>query len=460
MQYNVGTRRELFVDGTLVQSFQGTRLVLQKPERRETVLELDAPWENNVSFPYRVLPFKGGWRMYYRASILDLSREEDTCVTAVAESDDGVSFRRPSLGVCEFAGSRQNNILQIGGFPNTPPPFFDTRPGCPPGERFKGIAARQSQAFAMVSGDGVRWRLLHNTPMHLRGQFDTVNTAFWDELAGCYRSYTRSWHDPETGAAFPTWDFGGVAAVRAIQHARSEDFLNWTEPEQLQYADGDRTVHLYTNAIVPCPEAEHILLGFPSRFVPDRTPDESHGLPGVNDALFMTSRDGVHWNRWLDAWVSPGLDPLNWTERNNYPVWGIAKTSPTEWSMYISEHYRHEGVPTRVRRLSIRPWGFVAVHADYSGGELVTKPLVFEGTSLSLNARTSAAGAIRVEIQDETGHAIPAFSLAEMRPWYGDSLDARMAWGENTSLGSLRGRPIRLRFWMKDADVFSFRFPS
>ncbi|HQI77220.1 MAG TPA: hypothetical protein PK384_11960, partial [Candidatus Latescibacteria bacterium] len=117
MQYNVGTRRELFVDGTLVQSFQGTRLVLQKPERRETVLELDAPWENNVSFPYRVLPFKGGWRMYYRASILDLSREEDTCVTAVAESDDGVSFRRPSLGVCEFAGSRQNNILQIGGIP-------------------------------------------------------------------------------------------------------------------------------------------------------------------------------------------------------------------------------------------------------------------------------------------------------------------------------------------------------
>ncbi len=67
MLYNVGTRRELFVDETFVQSFLGTQLVLQKPERRETVLEFDAPWENNVSFPYRVLPFKGGWRMYYRS---------------------------------------------------------------------------------------------------------------------------------------------------------------------------------------------------------------------------------------------------------------------------------------------------------------------------------------------------------------------------------------------------------
>lgn len=125
--------------------------------------------------------------------------------------------------------------------------------------------------------------------------------------------------------------------------------------------------------------------------MPERKPNAAHQYDGVNDALFMSSRDGVHWNRWLDAWVRPGPDGLNWTERNNYPVWGIAETSPAEWSMYVTEHYRHAPLPTRMRRLLIRPWGFVSVRGDYGGGEMVTKPFTFTGASLRLNAATSTA---------------------------------------------------------------------
>ncbi|MBI3987508.1 MAG: hypothetical protein HY343_11340 [Lentisphaerae bacterium] len=357
MTVTIGMRREVFIDDWLIEEMLGTRLQLQKPERREVALRMDAAWEDCVAFPDRVLPWEGGWRLYYRAGILDWRREEDTTVFALAESRDGIVFSRPDLGVCEFQGSKQNNILQMGGFPTVPPPFLDANPACPPEHRFKGIAARTQieagcgrkvgKAYAMTSPDGIRWALLREQPLELSGHFDTVNTAFWDTVAGCYRCYTRSWHDPATGRVFA--DFARAPRVRAIQHASSPDFIHWSPPEQLQYADGDMATHLYTNAIIPCPGAEHIYLGFPNRYVPERRPDPAHPYAGVNDALFMVSRDGVHWTRRLDAWLGPGLDPLNWTERNNYPVWGIAETSPTEWSMYISEHYRHKSVPTRMR---------------------------------------------------------------------------------------------------------------
>ncbi|MHB9026092.1 MAG: hypothetical protein ACYC7E_18285 [Armatimonadota bacterium] len=458
LPFNIGSRRELFVDDWLIETMQGCRLLLHKPERREVVMELDAPWEDSVAFPDRLLPTEDGWRFYYRAGILDWDREEDTYVLALAETRDGLTFTRPELGLCAFEGSTRNNILQIGGFPNVPPPFYDTNPACRPDQRYKGITARACEAYAMASPDGLRWSPLQEALLDLPGQFDTVNTSFWDSAAGCYRCFTRSWHDLNTGRVLEKWNFGDAHAIRAIQQATSPDFLHWSAPEQLHYDDGDSSIHLYTNAILPCPGAEHLYLGFPSRYVPERKFDPSHQYEGVNDALFMSSRDGVHWKRWRDAWVRPGTDALNWTERNNYPLWGIAETSPTEWSLYISEHYRHPGMPTRLRRLTVRPWGFVSVHADYTGGELLTRPFLFTGNRLHLNFSTSAAGYVRVTLCDEGGKALPGFDGAEMTPCYGDSIDAEVTWGERAEVAAFQRRPVRLRVELKDADLFTVQF--
>lgn len=456
---NIGSRRELFIDDLLIDRMTNARLQLQKPERREVAACFDAPWEDYTAEPIRILPWHDGWRLHYRAGILDLAREEDTSVSALAESRDGITFTRPDLGLCEYKGSRRNNILTIGGFLNMAPPFVDTNPACPPEQRFKGITGANGKAWALTSPDGLSWRTLQQDPLVLQGWFDTINTAFWDTVAGCYRCYTRSFHEASDGRVIQGHPFiNGKQPVRAIQHATSPNFIHWSAPEQLQYADGDLATQLYTNAIVPCPGAEHLYLGFPNRFVEERKPDPAHPHPGVNDALFMASRDGVRWTRRLDAWVPPGLDPQNWTERNNYPVWGIAETSPSEWSMYISEHYRHEGVPTRMRRLAVRPWGFVSVHADYAGGEMITKPLIFNGAKLRLNARTSAAGSIRVEAQEADGRPVPGLALHDMAPWFGDALDAPMAWKNGGDLSRLAGRPVRLRFVMNDADVFALHF--
>jgi hypothetical protein len=456
---DIGNRWELFVDEFLVERLQDAALHLHQPERREPAFVGDAPWEDDIAFPMSVVQDGDVVRLYYRASVPDRGNE-DQVVFALAESaDGGLSFHRPLLGLVEFAGSRANNILHIGEPPFVPPPaFIDTRPGCSPGERYKGLSARWQKLYAMASADGLRWRPLSEEPLQMTGTFDTVNTAFWDHHAGCYRCFTRYFENLVEGMGAEDVLGPRPKVVRAVQSSTSPDFVHWSPPVPNEYADPYHDMQLYTNAALPCPGAEHLYLAFPNRYVQERCIDPAHPHPGANDALFMASRDGVHWRRFAEAWVRPGLDPRNWTERNNYPCWGIARTSDTEWSMYITAHYRHPGTPTRVERLAVRPRGFASIRAGYGGGRLLTRPLTFSGTTLHLNFATSAAGWIRVQVQDLAGQPLPGLSLEESEPLFGDSVDRTARWHAADDLGAVAGRPVRLLVELLDADLFALRF--
>jgi hypothetical protein len=97
--------------------------------------------------------------------------------------------------------------------------------------------------------------------------------------------------------------------------------------------------------------------------------------------------------------------------------------------------------------------------APLKGGEAVTKPLVYAGSRLVLNFSTSAAGSIRVELQNAAGRALEGFKLAECDEVFGDSLERTVTWREGQAdLHSHAGQACRLRIVMKDADLFSFRF--
>ena len=104
--------------------------------------------------------------------------------------------------------------------------------------------------------------------------------------------------------------------------------------------------------------------------------------------------------------------------------------------------------------------GFVSLHAPLAGGELLTKPLTFRGRQLAVNYSTSAAGTIQVEIQETDGKPIPGYSLAEAQDLYGDSLEQLVTWKSGSDVSRLAGRPVRLRFVVKDADLYSFQFRS
>jgi hypothetical protein len=124
--------------------------------------------------------------------------------------------------------------------------------------------------------------------------------------------------------------------------------------------------------------------------------------------------------------------------------------------MFVERHYG-QGT-AQLERFTMRLDGFASLHADYAGGEMITKPLTFTGRELRLNLATGAAGSVAVEIQDADGKPVPGFALEDCRPISGDDPDRALAWKNGSDVSALAGKPIRLRWALKDADVFAFRF--
>ncbi len=83
---------------------------------------------------------------------------------------------------------------------------------------------------------------------------------------------------------------------------------------------------------------------------------------------------------------------------------------------------------------------------------------MFSGKELTLNFSTSAAGGIRVELQKPDGQPIRGFSAADCREVFGDELERTVTWNSGSDLGELAGQPVRLRFVLRDADLYSIRF--
>lgn len=438
----IGSRLEMFVDEWLIQKRTNVGLRLTQPTRREVVLTTDKAWEGVDSAYYTVIQDGKRVRLYYRGFCpADGSDQQVTCL---AESEDGIHFSRPNLGLFDFQGSRANNIIWKGIEAHNFAPFLDTNPNADPKARYKALAGINSKLYAFQSADGIHWEKMSPTPVLTDGTFDSLNTAFWDTQTQQYRCYSRY------------FSAGQYSGARAIQSCTSKDFLHWSKPTPNRYAAGIPHEHFYTNATRPCPDAPHHLLSFPKRFVPDRTKLPNYKEPGVSDAVFMSSRDGLQWDRsFLEAWVRPGRDDKNWTQRSNMPASGIVQLDPNEFSLYISEHY--EWQDNRLRRLSLRKHGFASVHADYRGGEFVTRPLTFTGSHLHLNYATSVVGQIQVEIQDAEGKPIPGFALSDAPPLYGDELEGAFQWKNGADISKLAGKTVRFRFVLKDADLYALQ---
>ena len=457
---NLSTRREMFNDRYLIETLNGASLYLHEPIPRETVHQIKKPVENSTAGCYNLVQENGKILLYYRGysppSPADNPQKfEDQQTGNLLISEDGVNFKRPELGLVDVEGSTLNNVLFRGRQGHNFCVFIDENPAAAPEQRFKAVGGEgQNLLHGFCSPDGIHWEPFHQGPLKVNGMFDSVNVPFWDNYSKCSRLFSRCFVNGDGSSPY--------SGFRAIQSCTSEDFVRWTSPDPHRYDDGIPLDHLYTNATMPCPGAEHILLSFPMRFVPERTvenlkPYMEYPGDGISDAVFLTSRDGVHWDRtFMEAWVRPGVEERNWTHRNQTPAVGLFTTGPKEWSMYLSEHYGWD--TCGLRRVTIRPHGFSSIRTGYKGGELVTKSLNFSGSTLFLNYSTSAVGSISVEIQDMDGHSLDGFNLGDMAPMFGDELDAPVLWKSSTNLSQLNGKPIRIKFQLKDADLYSLRF--
>ncbi len=447
----IGSRLELFVDDFLIERMEGAELRLHAPVKAPRA-------KSPLPERHMVTVIKDGdlFRAWYRGTDPEYKGEPHSGnageMIHYAESRDGHEWTFPNLGLHEIAGSTENNVIlaKLPPFCTNFMPFLDARAGVDPAERYKALAGYPGPGdkrgldkpghglFAFVSPDGIQWTQKQEAIRYhpqWRHAFDSPNVAFWSEAEQLYVCYFRTWTEDRR---------------RSVSRATSPDFKTWSDPVDM--APNLPGEHLYTNMTAPYFRAPHLYLSTPTRFIPGRGNAPAYDTKDVNvtDVLFMSTRAGAErYDRtFTEAFIRPGLDPARWINRANYVANNILPTGPEELSIYHRSGDRY----------TLRPDGFISAHTGSAEGEIITKPLVFAGAELVLNHSTSAAGGIRVEIQDAGGKPLPGFALKDAVTLYGDSLSQAVEWKGKPDLAAHAGQPVRLRLVMSEADVFAFRF--
>jgi hypothetical protein len=446
----IGNRIEMFIDDYLIDAVNMITLRMNAPQRRECILKMDKPWEGVASGVYSVV-FRDGdiYRMFYRASFPE--NENDSTAgqgCAYAESTDGINWERPNLGIIEYKG-QDTNMVFAGPNAHNFSPFLDRNPDSKEDEKYKAVAGHHvGGLMGYKSSDCLHWEPIQDEALFTKGAFDSHNLVFFDTNYNKYACYSR--YFDSTNKTFEL-----SSSVRAIQHNYSSDFLNWSDPKPNTYDEDAPFEHFYTNATVQCPGAEHIYFSFPMRFMHERYKIHGHKQVGVSDNVMMTSRDGRHWTRsFLESWVEPGLDQRNWTERNLIVAQGIIETGD-EFSMFINENTKWDSA--YIRRVTVPRYRFGSIYSNRLGGTFTTKPILLEGDSLYINYATSAPGSIRVGIIDENGWPLPLYLTEDCDVIYGDELEKVVSWHGNSNLSHLRGKALRFKFELIDADLYALQ---
>jgi len=470
--------RELLWDTDGLESCTGIRRTLHAPIKRNEIFQCSEPWEDKHCGYCSVHKVDGEYYFYYRARV-NAFNKEGKGVWCLARSKDGKNFEKTRIRLHEYGGNFENNIVvceprEIDNFS----PFYDTNPNCREDERFKAVSLISAEAAGeperlayYTSPDGITFTFRYF--LDIDGMFDSYNVLFCDESIGMYRLYFRSLHftdgsDARESAIKGIFD---KPVIRDVRLAVSKDLVHWETLGKLDYGDED-LIQTYTNQIMKYPRAD-VYIGFPVRYIDRRNDmqnfkhlsdkdgwrseylsEGSRSGSAITDCVIMYSRDGKHFKRDDNAFLSAGYEQGNcWIYGDFYLSYGLCETESddtpgvTEYSFYSPEGYRTN--PVSFVRYTIRLDGFYSLRADYSGGEFVTKPMTL-GDSLSINFKTSALGDIRIIILDEHGEPIDGYDSGYL---FGNSTNRPVAFAK--PLSELAGKPVKLKFIMKDADIYS-----
>jgi hypothetical protein len=468
----IGSRRELFVDEGLLGGMSNTALKLHEPVSAGTVIQIDKPWEGPANGPLSVFPVEDRLHMYYRGMTVNKGDLSGRVCVAVSKNG-GETWIKPELGLTAFEGNTKTNILayEDGSPVCRVIPWLDSRPGIPEDERIKAVSSEPvsgeehnafkdpkgpKRAVILSSADGFTWRRrpeYSQLVSSLKNSFDGGCTLFWSEVEQQYVFYYRF-----------------MDSHRSMARTVSDDLVTWSEPEPMGYGDTDRE-HLYTNNTEPYFRAPHTYIAPCARFVQGRrvltdpqsaaiglkTSQDTRYDGDCSEVVLLTSHAGsTRYDRtFMESFVRPGPGYSNWVSRTNYPFTGISPCGPDRIQMFVARHYMQDS--WHAERLILRTDGFVSLNAPYSGGEAITQPFTHTGSELEINYRTGASGSLRVEIQNADGNPISGYALSDCPEIVGDEITRIVTW-QNGSSATDSSDPIRLRFSLKDADLFSYKF--
>jgi len=464
-------RRLLFTDSSLVEHSSGVSLKVNPPLKAGPVLVANRPWEGHRLGAYGTVIDDGGlYRMWY-----DSIDNDGRIFHCHAISRDCAHWERPNLGLVEYAGSKENNILPL---PPCGTVFIDPRAA--KGQRYKYVTyghgvdvgfGREYGVRVWWSEDGLKWH--RNSSLALEFNADTQNQAFWDDRIHKCVAYLRAWNPLRCIARVEVDDIlkPWPCSLSTDEPSRGSDPAKWPPPTTelpvvFKYDDGDpQNSDHYNPCVIKYPYASDLYFMFPSAYFhfPD-PPQGAHANDGRLEVQFATSRDGIEWHRpSRDPYVGLGGEGDPDSEQMYMLVGMIRRDS--ELSMFYSGYnFTHGSYDIKtmrykgsIMRLIQRLDGFTSIDAGSSLGEVLTKPISFSGTGLSVNVNSSA-GDFRAEVQGEGGRPIAGFDIGSCDTVRADDCSRALSWKGRYDLSSISGNVIRLRFLMRRAKLFSFWF--
>jgi len=462
----IGSDRQLFIDTVLVENSRNVALSMNPPVKTgERSIVAENPWETFYAGGYNtVMEDEGIYKMWYECSSRDV-RFRGVCY---ATSRDGIRWEKPVLELFEFNGSKQNNILlECQGAPGSV--FLDPRK--PDGNRFKYLEWRRAPGkerpptlslVLFTSSDGLHWKPYLDGPiLTMKDQFDTQNQIFWDDRIEKYVGYVRLNHR----IASRHRRFLNNYPIRKVGRFETADLAKCPTPEVVFSSDStdpEESDH-YTSCVMKYPLSKDVYLMFPSAYLHDLEAKRNND-DGPMDIQLATSHDGIQWLRQdRRPYVRRGLEGSS-DGGSLYMTIGMLQRGSEIWTYYTGYDFTHGGYDKTTRlkgvvsRLVQRLDGFMSLDSAYEGGEFTTVPLVFTGNRLKLNIDTSAMGSARVEILDQSERPVPGFTMSDCDTINGNYVNREVTWKNQSDVGGLAGKTVRLRFDMRSTKLYAFQF--
>ncbi|MBN1344201.1 MAG: hypothetical protein JXQ73_16060 [Phycisphaerae bacterium] len=448
--------RQLFVDDYLLAKTERITREVHHPRKHPAnpLVRPDKPWDSGgtVFQIVRRDAKTGKFRMWYSGYVrYELPSGVATRFpTLYAESDDGIKWTKPELGLCEFEGSKANNIVIQGGNPFG----LIVEPNDPdPNRRYKAVVWHEPQVvpregyFLYTSLDGVHWKRAREAPLaiSLRGytmpQSGIGDTSVfrWDRLLGRYVGDVK-------------FVLPGKFRCRGIMF--SDDLIHWSPPRMTLYPDGldepDSQVYGHLSFCY-----EGMWLGFLRMMHTQRV-----GYKQTTVEL-TASRDGSHWTR---VGKREELIPLGgreeWDADYHDPCWDPILVGDDLWIYYRSVNRRPDDKNPKIGHAIglavLRRDGFVSLNAGDEPGMIVTRPLNAPGKSLFVNAEVADGGWLKAAVLTPDHKPLPSSSVDDAVAVTTGTTATRVTWRNAKELSVPDAGHVRLVFQLKRAKLYSF----
>jgi len=451
----LGSRKHVFIDEVMVEKKRNVELTMNRPTDPVRCTEA-AAWDG----PF----FEHEGKIY---TVWSEGYEGDYAPIYLLVSEDGVNFKKPNLGLIEFKGSKENNLIYLR-LPSWGRWWKDDNPNVPAEELFKAtLWVGQRGIYLYMSPDAIHWRRNETCmlPLVSGGGCGT----FWDDQRGVYVSFIKrdgSYHTGEhpnygrSSTRFETREFTKPWPFNPVPNPY---FEGWPFPA----VTGEGLTVFGPDLCDP--DSGQVFRTRPQKY--KWAPDAYLAFLIRGGSDMATSRDGIHWKVCSEeglGFYQQGGGTFEGKKIGGAMVCnGMIRRGDKIWQ-YVN--YEGLGEKTTVR-MTQRLDGFLSLDASGQGGVIITRPFIFEGDRLTLNALVKdymKVAILNLPGKEMTGFNVgltnpprkdaPGYGIADCDPVTGDSVRHVVTWKGNSHVGNLAGKVVRLRFQLQDAKLYAFRF--